>query len=118
MLRFFLLATIIIFFAGCSADEPEIPDGIVARDSMVTLLAEVHIAEATLIKSGSKGLDITIKSAYLQDVLNNAGVDTARFLQSFDFYSTQPEMFAEMYEEVVVEISKRQSRANAPKVLN
>lgn len=115
MPRVLLLAITIIFFAGCAGVEPEIPEGIVARDSMVTLLAEVHIAEATLIRSGSKGLDINIKSAYLQEVLTNAGVDTTRFLQSFDFYSTQPEMFAEMYEEVVVEISKRQSRANAPK---
>ncbi len=106
-----LLIMIIIFFPGCSGEEQEIPAGIVSRDSMVTLLTEVHIAEATLIKSGSKGLDINIKSAYLQQVLNNAGVDTTRFLRSFDFYSTQPEMFAEMYEQVVVEISKRQSKA-------
>lgn len=99
----------IIFVAGCRISDTALPKGIIPRDSMVTIMADIHIAESRLIKAGSSALQRDVKSAYLQQVLLSAGVDTSRFLKSFDYYSIHPGVFAEMYEDVVVEISKKQA---------
>ncbi len=99
----------LVFLAACTNDPNEIPEGIVARDSMVNVMAEIHIAEARIMKAGNRSEMKDLKSAYMQQVLSNAGIDTARFRKSFDFYSTHPEIFAVMYEEVVVAISKKQA---------
>ncbi len=82
---------------------------------MVIIMADIHVAESQMVRAGGKGLDKDIRSAYLQKVLSAAGTDTTRFMKSFDFYSTHPEIFAEMYEEVVVEISKRQAEKRSDK---
>ncbi len=76
---------------------------------MVLIMANIHVAESRMVVSGSMGTQRDIKSVYVQQVLLQANVDTARFLKSFDFYSLHPELFAEMYEQVVDELSSRQA---------
>ncbi len=107
-----ILFFVLIFLAGCKDTVNEIPAGIIARDSMVTIMADIHVAESQMARAGGKGLDKDVRSVYLHKVLSAAGTDTTRFMKSFDFYSTHPEIFAEMYEQVVVEISKRQAEKN------
>jgi len=108
-LRIFIFA--LIFLTGCRKSTEEIPRGIISRDSMIFIMADIHIAEARIMKSGSKSSNRDLRSAYMQKVLTKSGVDTARFRKSFDYYSLHPEIFAEMYEDVVVVISKKQAES-------
>jgi hypothetical protein len=104
-LIFFLL-----LFSACNDQDPEkIPAEIISRDTMISILADLHIAEARIINAGPVFRDKTLKSAYLQQVLTRAAIDSSRFLKSFEFYSDHPEIFSGMYEQVIVEISKRQA---------
>jgi len=77
-----ILFFLIILTVGCNVSSTDIPEGIITRDSMITIMANIHIAESRLIKAGSIALQRDVKSAYLQQVLLSAGVDTARFLKS------------------------------------
>ncbi len=101
--------------SACRSSTPEIPKDIIQPDSMVIIMADIHVAESRMVVSGSMGTQRVVKSVYLQQVLLKANVDTARFLKSFDFYSLQPELFAEMYEQIVVELSSRQAEVTKEK---
>lgn len=107
---------LIIFFFGCNKSS-EIPDGIISPDSMVTIMADIHVAESRLVVAGSMGTQRDVKSAYIHQVLKKAEVDTSRFLKSFDYYSLHPEQFAELYEQIVVELSKRQAEIRNKKAV-
>ena len=99
----------ILFLVGCENKSEVIPPGIISKDSMISIMADIHIAESRLVVAGVIFKQKDIKSAYMRKVLSEASVDTTRFLKSFDFYAARPVVFSEMYEQVIVEISKRQA---------
>jgi hypothetical protein len=103
------ISWVFIFFllTGCTSATVEIPENIIPADSMVTIMADLHVAEATMMNAGGYNRDM--KSAYITNVLSKSGIDKNRFQKSFDFYSSNPSLFADIYENVVVEISKRQA---------
>lgn len=104
-------AFVVLLLASCQSENTnEIPAGVIKRDSMVKIMADVHIAEARMQISDIRNSDPDLKNTYLQEVLRRAGTDTTRFNYSFKYYSGNPELFAVMYEDVIVEISKKQAR--------
>jgi Domain of unknown function (DUF4296) len=111
MNRITFMALAIFVLASCQSESTqEIPAGVISRDSMVKIMADVHIAEARMQISDIRNSNPALKNTYLQEVLRRSGTDTARFNFSFKYYSGNPEIFAAMYEDVIVEISKRQAK--------
>lgn len=111
MKRVKLLVFAIFVLASCQTkNSNELPAGVISRDSMIRILAEVHVAEARMQISDIRNSNPELKNTYLQEVLKRSGTDTASFNYSFKYYSANPEVFASMYEEVIVEISKKQAK--------
>jgi hypothetical protein len=94
---------------SCKPKEDPVPAKVIGRDTMVNLLADLHLAEAKMLVSGKEFNSSVLKSAYLQNVLLKAKIDTARFSESFQFYATHPALFSSVYDDVITEISKRQA---------
>lgn len=103
------VAISLCFLISCSRKEEEVPEHVFSRDSMVMIMARIHIAEALLNQYGSQTNQIDFKAAYLQKLILDNGIDTARFNTSFDFYATRPELFAGVYDDVINEISRQQA---------
>ena len=108
-LRLSIPVTLVIVASCQKNPESEIPEDVFERDSMVSIMAEIHIAEALLNQYGSQTNQIDFKAAYIQNLISKNNIDTARFNRSFDYYSTRPELFTGVYEDVINEISKRQA---------
>jgi hypothetical protein len=89
------------------------PENVYSTDSMVSIMADIHIAESLLQNYGYQTDHLRFKSAYLQQLIHSANIDTARFNRSFDFYAEQPELFARIYDKVIAEISNRQAQNRA-----
>lgn len=99
-----------LVIASCSGKtEKEIPEDVFSRDSMVMVMAKIHIAEALLNQYGSQTSQIDFKAAYFQKLIQENGIDTARFNRSFDFYASNPGIFSSVYEDVINEISRQQA---------
>ena len=96
--------------ASCKPKEEKIPADVMPPDSMISILADLHLAEAKMVMGGMEARNSDIKSVYLKSVLANAKVDTAYFSKSFNYYSIRPELFSQMYEKVIEELSKRQAK--------
>lgn len=113
LIRTYLVSVIIVaqLFAACNPEKgtEEIPANIIPADSMVQLLADLHIAESQLLLTGV-GQDARMpKSAIINQVLLNRNIDTATFHRSFEYYSNHPAIFEKVYESVTEEIGKRQA---------
>lgn len=102
----FSLSLMVIVSCG-GEKEVAIPGHVYSRDTMINILAGIHIAESQIGQTGYRPDAMTFKTAYMQDVLSQNSVDTSRFNTSFEFYSTHPQLFSQMYEEVIAEISRR-----------
>jgi len=96
-----------LVFTSCGPDAPEPPSGTIPKDTMISLLADVHVAESRLLLSGEFLNNHQVKSAYMQQVLAKFNIDTTRFNQSFSYYTSRPDEFEQMYEHIMEEISKR-----------
>ncbi len=102
-------AVLVLSLSACTPQNPAPPQGTIPKDSMILLLAEVHVAESRILLSGEFVNNQQVKSAYMQHVLATFNVDTTRFNQSFSYYTSKPDEFEQMYEDVMEEISKRQA---------
>ncbi len=107
----FVLATL-IFFSSCTRQEVIVPADVISRDSMVTLLTDIHLVEATIQLKNLGSSDSLKAEAYgrYKYVFNKHHVTVQSFRKSLDFYRKQPEYFQKMYDEVLVRLSEEQAR--------
>lgn len=89
--------------------QEELPPGILPADSMVMVMTELHLLESKMMLLGNRNISATEKGAYLKGMLDSTGLDSARFTASFEYYAGKPELFTEIYEKVITEISRRQA---------
>jgi hypothetical protein len=102
---------VVAFLIGCTGEPQQLqpPVGVLSRDSMVQVMASVHIAEAQIMQSSKPNFSQSLKSEYLLAALKSANVDTATFTRSFEWYAAHPEIFTVLYDDILSEITKRGS---------
>ena len=102
-------------FTSCGKmKQDEIPVGIIPPKEMISLLADVQIAEA-LIQLHNTGQPDSVTELALSEyqyVFKLHHTNDSVFIKSFRYYSDHPELFAEMYKDVITTISKRQAEHN------
>lgn len=104
---FFLLLA--FAFVACGKKEAETPQGVLSSEQMISVLADIHIAEARLQIADVRSSNPDLKNKYVAEVLSRHKINTSVFARSFDYYSSHPEIFSQMYEKVIEEISKKQA---------
>lgn len=104
----FSILIVSILFA-CSNNEISIPENIIPQEQMVQVLADIHIAEVTAnFKSPGDTINIDVKSLYLQ-IYNKHSITEEQYRESYQFYLDHPTLFNKMYDEVITELSRRQT---------
>ncbi|MFN5324813.1 MAG: DUF4296 domain-containing protein [Bacteroidota bacterium] len=104
--------SMLLSFPSCGGGKKDLvtPPEVLTRDSMVQVMASIHIAEAQIQQSGMHSVNQAIKSEVILQTLRSENVDTARFNNSFDWYASHPEFFASIYDDILAEIGRRQSK--------
>jgi hypothetical protein len=104
---------LLIFFISCSSGDVTIPSDVIQKDTMVQVLTDVQIAEASLMFQNSRGMSTVGKAPrYYQFIFKKHHINEKQFRKSFSFYMDQPELMDKMYGEVINEISKRQAEVS------
>ena len=88
----------------------KVPVEFIQPDSMVLVLADIHIAESKILTTGNP--DSTAKAnlaSYYKFVFDKYKVDNIRFKKSFDYYSNHVSLMNDVYDKVIDELSKRQA---------
>ncbi len=104
----FILSVLI----GCSKKEVEVPDDVISRDSMIVILAEIHLAEATIQVLNVDLNDSTKIASFglYRHIFSKHKITQELFKKSFDFYKSEPAYFHTMYDEVITNLSEDQAK--------
>jgi hypothetical protein len=103
---------ILSLLISCSKKEVEIPDDVIPRDTMIVVLAEIHLAEATIQVLNVELNDSTKKAAVglYRHIFSKHKITQANFKKSFDFYRNEPTYLHAMYDEVITRLSEDQAK--------
>ena len=118
-ITYYIIPITFLLFS-CSKKKVETPHGVLSRQQMVPILADVHIAQAATSTYITFPKDsIATDSArytmndYLPYILKIHHTTKAQYDSSIVFYTAHPEMMQEMYDSVITELSKKQGEVSA-----
>lgn len=102
---FFFLALVM----SCSNDEVRIPNDILSEKQMISILIDVHLSDALAASEKLKEVRTLnqVKKLYFLSVLEKHQIDEESFEKSLTFYKAHPAVFYDLYEEVLIELTKR-----------
>jgi murein L,D-transpeptidase YafK len=105
-------------FWGCSSDdkgEVSIPQHVIAREKFVRFLIDLTLAEsaANINVHGLSGAKFD--SAYAFNPLKENGLTMAQYDSTVAFYSRNPKLYKEIYEEVLTQLSDMQAKRSGAK---
>lgn len=90
-----ILSAAVLLLTAC-----EVPLGIASRKEMAQILADVHLAEATVGQKYAYN-DHSTKRAYFESVFTKHGITRDEFNESLEWYARHPRIFAEVYADAV-----------------
>ena len=99
------------FLLACSSSKERIPEGILPKKELVSILKEVHLAEANfeLLKTNSKEVaQITLLNNY-QEIYRKYNIDENEFQQTLEYYANHPEKLEGIYSKVLQDITEERS---------
>ena len=107
---------IIIFYClvSCGTVEKKHPENIIPKETFITILKEVHLAEATFnlnkskeLNSAKKILDVSYSEIYLTH-----NIDNDIFEETLIYYTKNPELLEEIYSKVLQSLIEDRSTLN------
>ena len=79
---------------------------------MVQLLVDYHLSEAQIQFNTMTDDGKSLKQSYYKFIFSKHKTNYAQLKKSFDFYSSHPEIFLKIYDEVIIELSKKQAESS------
>ena len=107
------ILSVIVIFSSCS-NGVENPEIIISADSMAIILADVHLADATLSVMMNRKKYTEIDS-YYNSVLQKYNITRARLDSSISYYSSRGKEFEKIYEDVMFILSQKEGIVVAEK---
>ena len=104
---FFISTAFII--SSCMEKEISIPENILKQKEMSSLLTDIHIAQSAINnKIVIDSLNYTFND-YLNYILKQHKIKKKDFLSSLKFYSEHPDILQEVYDSVLISISRMEA---------
>lgn len=108
---------VLLFFTSCKNDEVKIPNDVFSKEKMTNLLVEIHLSDAIAADERIKDVKLLneIKKAYFTSVLEKNNIKEEDFESSLAFYQDHPNVFFEIYENVMIVLSEQEADLNGEK---
>ena len=100
----------VVSFTSCKEKKQELrPTFVIAKDTMVQILAEVHLLESSIgIRIFEEKKIVYTRNIVKSKIYKKYGVSKERFFKSYNYYTKNSESIDSIYTDVISEISKRQ----------
>lgn len=107
---FSFMASMFFLLMSCgNANEVKIPDDILSKEKMAEVMVDIHLLEATM----NMNIAATDKaSPTAVDVFKKHDITKEQYQESFVFYTEHPEVFTEVYQLVLNDLSKMQAEVS------
>lgn len=101
----------ILLLSACSAPKSNMEGDHMPFDTMVQVMADIHVIEAKTNLGKSKGLEEGKQKLYndYEQVFFNHGITQKKFEDSYKFFSSDPPLFNTLFEKTIEELNKRQA---------
>ena len=112
-----VLALLVALFSSCggSGEEVVIPNEIIGKDTMKILVREISIISASsdlqLMRGANKKEQI---NSYYKSLFDEYDVTESRYAESFNYYSSHPELFLEIYDGAMEDLSIMEGELGLP----
>ena len=108
MKKFFTLLFVLFVFIFCSNPMVEKPEKLVKEDMMISMLADIHLAEAAYNNLRNRDTLVEKSSSvdFYYSVLDKYQVPDSVFERSFVFYASQPRKFERMYRQAMNKLNE------------
>jgi hypothetical protein len=113
MIRRIAVISFLFLLCACGSEDEKIkiPKNIIPPEEMVSILVDFHLVEASIIQAKQRNEDENQLTNYrYRSVLEKHKISRKKISESITFYTGHMKEFHKIYEEVVVELGKTQSR--------
>ena len=112
MRRFLLYIMFVLTVSSCS-DPVEIPPDVLSQEKMAAILTDVQLVEAQIQMEQLERNDSTkaVVYGYYKYIFQKHKISPEQFKTSFMFYSNHLDMLEHVYDDVLVNLSKREAGA-------
>jgi hypothetical protein len=110
--RKLLILVILIFFYACSLKQKEIniPKYVISADSMAQILADVYIQETMINLHNQQGQHMKMNpEKQYQLIFHKYNISKEQYDSSYQFYLDNPALLNKIYENIIIELSKKQA---------
>jgi|ERR1043165_5614208 hypothetical protein len=105
-----LIPLILILLSACKAELPSVPKDLIQMDEMKLILTDMHIADAVAETKAQVGMNEKMTAqGYHEQIFKNHGTAREEFLRSYKFYEANPKLLDKMYDDILIELSKREA---------
>ncbi len=109
-----LLLLLLITLFACNEAVETIPDNVLSKEDMISVMVDVQLIEAALSLNQSEEAKETAYYNY-DSVLKKHNLSREKFVHSFKYYAEHPGLMEQIYEEMLSELSKRQAEVENEK---
>jgi hypothetical protein len=99
--------------------EISVPNYVISKDSMVLILTDVHIQEAMMNQYSQEGRHMKMNPVkQYQLIFDKYHISKERYDTSYQFYLDNPALLNKIYENVVIELTKKQAEIEQDKSID
>lgn len=109
---------VLLYVISCGKKKKEfvVPDGIIKKEEMVKILADIHITEATInLRNVSATNTVSLNASLYKNVFVKHSIAKEEFEKSYTYYSGNTELFNDVYDNVITELTKMQAEEEKKK---
>ena len=104
---------VMMMASSCSEGANEAPEDIVSRDTLIEILANIHVFEsANQIAMDHSKFEFNLYLSY-KSVFEKYEVTEGRFRESLNYYSSDPKQLELIYDDVIIRISEIQAELSS-----
>ena len=102
---------IFLLVMACKEKSVPVPEEVIQKDKMKTILIDIHVADAVAETKAQAGMnEKLLTEEYHQQIFKNHQVTQQLFVESMKFYESNPKLLDEMYAGIQDELSKREAK--------
>jgi hypothetical protein len=114
MIKHFILFSLILILVSCyHENKPDVvkPDRFLTKDEMIDILTDIQLSEAIMTNhlQNHAQQEETYKDSLFQVVFDQYDITSRQLRENINYYNLKPKEMEDIYEEVLTNLSKKQS---------
>ena len=104
------LAILILLFSSCNDRIPtkkKVPAGIIGKETMAKIIADIHISESMQVDAGKTDSATQKINVLYYAIFKKYDISRKEYEKSLDYYTRNPDILAEIYENVTEILNTR-----------